>query len=92
MESYLEKSEKVGVDELEVSLLRPEDRISVATLAELALGEGGYHRCVVVDTRRGTGVAGAARFVEQARSQCECFEEEMNRTPEPRPRKCVLIS
>ena len=71
------------LDELEVSLFTTENKICIATLAELVLDEGGYHNFVVFDTCRCTGVADAARFSEQTkkeRSQHERLEKEMNRT------------
>ena len=69
------------------SRLSPEDgKIRKASITELARDGGGYNRFVVIDTRRATEVADAARFAEQAkkeRSQRRSFEEEMGRT-EPR--------
>ena len=37
----------MGTEELEVSLISPEDRICIATLADLARDEGGYSKFVV---------------------------------------------
>ena len=53
----------------EDALLRSDGNICIATLAELALDEGGYHRFVVNDKFWGNEVADAARFAEQARNE-----------------------
>ena len=65
--SNLEKCEKiqVGIDELEGSLVSPEDgKISIVSITEHPRDEGGFDRFVVVDGRRGTEVVDAARIVE----------------------------
>ena len=69
-------------EEQEDSLLSPQDQICIATLAELAQNEGGYHRFVVDEKLWCKEVAGEARFAEQARNGRN--EEEMNRTADLR--------
>ena len=74
--------------EVEDSLLSHEDgMISIVSIAELSRDDGGYSSFVVIDTRRSAEVADAARFAEQTkkeRSQRGRFEDEMNRTTDPR--------
>ena len=82
MEGYLKQSEKlqVGIHELEYHLMSPEDgKVDITSIAETARYEGGYSRFMVIDSRRGTEVSDAARFVEQARkskSRSKDLEEE----------------
>ena len=71
MESYLQQRILLGIEELEVVLLRSDDKICTVTLAELALDKGGYHRFVVNEKVWGKEVADAARSAEQARNERE---------------------
>ena len=66
MESYLEQRGRiqVGIEELEDSLLSPQDQICIATRAELAQDEGGY-RFVVDEKLWCKQVAGAGKEWER---------------------------
>ena len=83
----LGKSEKiqVGMEGREDSFSSSEDaKISIVSIAQ---DEGGYSRLVVIDTRRATEVADAARFAEQARKERSPRgrrKEAVDRTAEPR--------
>ena len=76
-----EQSERmwVGINELEVPLLSPEDKISIPD---------GYHRFVVNEKLWRKDVADAARFAEQARNESE---KELNRRAELWPSQVSAI-
>ena len=69
----------VVIDDLEVPLLSPEDKICIAD---------GYHRFVVNEKLSRKDVADAARFAEQTRN---ASEEELNRRAELWPSQVSAI-
>ena len=83
-ETYSEQSERiwVAVKEIADSLLIPEEKMCIATLADLARDEGGYSKFLVDEKLGGTEVADAARFTKQARNERD--DKETNRTAELR--------
>ena len=77
MESYLQQNERtwVRLDELERAFTGTGDKNCIATIAEVALDEGGHRRFFFFnEDLRGKEVADAARFAGQARN-----DEEMER-------------